>query len=286
MYDLNGRVALVTGCARRRSIGRAVALRLAREGCDVAALDIGGRYEDFPAYDNLAGADELDEICTLVRDETARRAVPVRADVSVEDEVDAAVVEAVAALGRIDVVVNCAGGAGLGMGAGPLIGLPAPEWDKLVDVNLKGTWLVSRACVRDMMSRGEGGRVICISSQAGKTGFPMLGAYCAAKAGILGMVRAWAWELAPHGITINAVCPGTVDTDLVNKDDMFARMLAATSGGGDPRKALADWVRREIPLGRLETPDDVANVAAFLASAESSYMTGQAVNVTGGQEMH
>lgn len=284
MYDMDGKVALVTGSARRRSIGRAIALRLAAEGCDVAALDIGRPYAELPAYAQLASADEHAETCALV-EEAGRRAVAVRADVSVEDEVEAAVAEALAAFGRIDVVVNAAGGAGMGMGAAPLIALPADQWSKLVDVNLKGTWLVSRAAARDMVARREGGRIICISSQAAKTGFPLLGAYCAAKAGILGMVRAWALELAAAAITVNAVCPGTVDTDLTNKDGMMGQMMAMASGK-DPETALADFVRREIPLGRLETPEDVADVVAFLASEQAGYMTGQAINVTGGQEMH
>ena len=99
------------------------------------------------------------------------------------------------------------------------------------------------------------------------------------------MVRAWALELAPSAVTVNAVCPGTVDTDLTNKDGMLSKMLAMQAGK-PPEQALADFIRREIPLGRLETPDDVAGVVAFLASDQAAYMTGQAINVTGGQEMH
>lgn len=284
MYDLDGKVALVTGSARPRSIGRAIALRLADEGCDVAALDIGRRYDDLPDYAQLATSDELEETAALVR-ERGRSAATVRADVSVEPEVEAAVAEALAALGRVDIVVNAAGGAGIGMGAAPLMTLPERQWSKLVDVNLKGSWLVSRAAARDMVARGGGGRIICIASQAAKTGFPLLGAYCAAKAGVLGMVRAWALELANSAVTVNAVCPGTVDTDLTNKDGMLGQMLAMQTGKA-PEEALADFVRREIPLGRLETPEDVAGVVAFLASEQAGYMTGQAINVTGGQEMH
>lgn len=283
MYDLDGKVALVTGCARPRSIGRAIALRLAQEGCDVAALDIGRRYDELPDYAQLATAGELEETAALVRDR-GRRAVTVHADVSVETEVEAAVAAALDELGRIDIVVNAAGGAGIGMGTAPLIALPEQQWSKLVDVNLKGSWLVSRAAARDMVARGDGGRIICIASQAAKTGFPLLGAYCAAKAGVLGMVRAWALELAGSAVTVNAVCPGTVDTDLTNKDGMLGQMLAMQSGK-TPEAALADFVRREIPLGRLETPADVAGVVAFLASDQAGYMTGQAINVTGGQEM-
>lgn len=147
MYDLDGKVALVTGCARPRSIGRAIALRLAQEGCDVAALDIGRRYDELPDYAQLATAGELEETAALVRDR-GRRAVTVHADVSVETEVEAAVAAALDELGRIDIVVNAAGGAGIGMGTAPLIALPEQQWSKLVDVNLKGSWLVSRAAAR------------------------------------------------------------------------------------------------------------------------------------------
>jgi NAD(P)-dependent dehydrogenase (short-subunit alcohol dehydrogenase family) len=272
-----GKVALVTGAARRRSIGRATALRLAREGADVACLDIARPYDRFPAY-AVASADELDEVVAEIA-ALGRRSLAVRADVSSWDEVHAAVATVVEQLGRIDLVCNVAGGAGAGMGAGPLLQISEAEWDRVLDVNLKGTWMVSRAAAEHMLAAGRGGRIVNVSSQAGKRGFPMLGAYCAAKAGVILLTQVLAQELGPSGITVNAVCPGTVDTDLLNKDGQFEQMIGLLEGDA------AKWIRREIPLARLQTPDEVASAIAFLCSDDAAYVTGEALNVSGGQTM-
>jgi NAD(P)-dependent dehydrogenase (short-subunit alcohol dehydrogenase family) len=272
-----GRVALVTGAARRRGIGRATALRLAREGADVACLDLGRAYADFPGY-GVASGEELDEVVAEIAG-LGRRAIALRADVSDAEQVGRAVAEAYAALGRIDFCCNVAGGAGFGMGAGPLLQLAEREWDRVIDVNLKGTWLVARACAERMLAAGRGGRIVNVASQAGKRAFPMLGAYCAAKAGVVLLTQALALELGPSGITVNAVCPGTVDTDLLNKDHQFEQLVGAMEGG------FERWVAREIPLGRLETTGDVAAAIAFLCSTDAAYITGEALNVSGGQTM-
>ncbi|MBA3654174.1 MAG: SDR family oxidoreductase [Actinobacteria bacterium] len=265
-------VALVTGAARRRGIGRATALRLARDGADVACLDIARPYEEFPEY-GLATADELEEVVAEI-EALGRRAMAVRADVSDWDQVHAAVAEASEALGVIDRVANVAGGAGFGMGAGPLLQISEREFDQVIDVNLKGTWMVSRACAGRMIEAGIGGRIVNVSSQAGKRGFPMLGAYCAAKAGVILLTQVMAAELGPSNVTVNAVCPGTVDTRLLNP------------GEGDLSAMVGkEWIDREIPLGRLQTADDVANAIAFLLSDDAAYITGEALNVSGGQTM-
>jgi NAD(P)-dependent dehydrogenase (short-subunit alcohol dehydrogenase family) len=277
LSGLDGKVALVTGAARRRGIGRATALRLAREGADVACLDIARPYAEFPQY-GVASADELDEVVAEI-ERLGRRALAVRADVSSWAEVREAVALAHRSLGRIDVCCNVAGGAGAGMGAGPLLQIGEAEWDRVIDVNLKGTWMVARACAERMLEGGRGGRIVNVSSQAGKRGFPMLGAYCAAKAGVILLTQVLAQELGPSGITVNAVCPGTVDTDLLNKDHQFEQMVGVLEGDFDR------WVRREIPLARLETTDEVAAAIAFLASDDAAYITGEALNVSGGQTM-
>ena len=277
LEGIAGKVAVVTGAARRRGIGRATALRLAREGADVACLDIARPLQGFPGH-QVASSDELDEVVDEIRT-LGRRAVALRADVSSAAEVQDAVTAAVDELGRIDLVANVAGGASFGAGAGPLLNLQEEEWDLVLDVNLKGTWLVSRACAAVMMTQGAGGRIVNVASQAGKRAFPMLGAYCAAKAGVILLTQVLATELGPLGITVNAVCPGTVDTDLVNKDRQFEEMMAAMPGG------LEGWVQREIPLGRLERAEDVAASIAFLMSDDGSYITGEALNVSGGQTM-
>ena len=271
------KVALITGAARRRSIGRATALRLAQEGCDVACLDIARPYADFPEY-GLGSADELEELVREIRG-LGRRALALQADVSSWDEVHRAVAAAYDALGRIDVCCNVAGGSGFGMGSGPLLQLTEREWDRVLDVNLKGTWIVARACAERMIDAGAGGRIVNVSSQAGKRGFPTMGAYCAAKAGVILFTQVLAIELAPYNITVNAVCPGTVDTDLLQKNLAFEHVAAGMGA------EFQQWIAREIPLGRLETADDVASAIAFLASDEAAYITGEALNVSGGQTM-
>ena len=277
MQGIEGRVALVTGAARPRGIGRATALRLAREGADVACLDIARPYTDFPGH-GVASSDDLDAVVDEIR-ALGRRSVALRADVSSWDEVHAAVESATEQLGTITLVANVAGGAGFGMGLGPLLGISEAEWDVVVDVNLKGTWMVSRACANAMVTAGEGGRIVNVASQAGKRGFGGLGAYCAAKAGVILLTQTMALELGPSNITVNAVCPGTVDTDLLNPNGMLQQALAGAPGGFEA------WVQREIPLGRLESGDDVAASIAFLCSDDASYITGEALNVSGGQTM-
>jgi NAD(P)-dependent dehydrogenase (short-subunit alcohol dehydrogenase family) len=277
LSGLDGKVALVTGAARRRSIGRATALRLAREGADVACLDIARPYGEFPQY-GVASADELEEVVGEI-ERLGRRAIALRADVASWDEVHAGVAHAYEAFGRIDVCCNVAGGAGAGMGAGPLLQITESEWDRVLDVNLKGTWIVARACAERMLAGGRGGRIVNVSSQAGKRGFAMLGAYCAAKAGVILLTQVMAQELGAAGITVNAVCPGTVDTDLLNKDKQFEQMVGILEGD------FQRWVAREIPLNRLQTPDEVAAAIAFLASDDAASITGEAINVSGGQTM-
>jgi meso-butanediol dehydrogenase/(S,S)-butanediol dehydrogenase/diacetyl reductase len=161
-----------------------------------------------------------------------------------------------------------------------LLTVEAAEFSRVLDVNLKGTWLVARTCAAAMIARGDSGRIVNVSSQAGKRPFPMLGAYCAAKAGVILLTQVLATELGPSGITVNAVCPGTVDTDLINKDHQFEQLIAAMTEGG-----LAAWIGREIPVGRLESAEDVAAAIALLMSDDAAYITGEALNVSGGQTM-
>jgi NAD(P)-dependent dehydrogenase (short-subunit alcohol dehydrogenase family) len=277
LEGIEGKVALVTGAARRRGIGRATAMRLAREGADVVCLDIAGVFRDF-AMHGTATSDELDDVVADI-EALGRRAVAVRADVTDWDAVHAAVAEGEATLGTIQLVANVAGGAGFGMGAGPLLVVNEHEWDAVIDLNLKGTWIVSRACAQRMVAAKVPGAIVNVSSQAGKRGIAGLGVYCAAKAGVIMITQTLAHELGEAAITVNAVCPGTVDTDLLNKDDSFKALVSGTPGG------FEGWLAREIPLRRLQTADDVAGAIAFLMSSDGSYITGEALNVSGGQTM-
>jgi NAD(P)-dependent dehydrogenase (short-subunit alcohol dehydrogenase family) len=263
-------VALVTGAARPRGIGRATALRLAGAGHDVACLDIAAPYQEAPAH-GVATADDLDAVVAEI-EKRGRRAVAVRADVSDEEAVGRAVASATETLGTITLVANVAGGSGPGFGLGPLVSVPAAEFRRVLDVNVTGTWLVSKACANLMVAAGVGGRICNVSSQAGKRGFPMLGAYCAAKAGVILLTQTMALELGPSGISVNAVCPGTVDTDLINV-------------GGILQGSFGDAILRDIPLGRFQSADEIAAVIAWLLSEEAAAVTGEAVNASAGQTL-
>jgi NAD(P)-dependent dehydrogenase (short-subunit alcohol dehydrogenase family) len=269
-------VALVTGAARPRGIGRATALALARGGADVACLDLARPYDEAP-FHGTATSDDLaslaDEINAL-----GVRAATVTADVSDEAAVDAAVAAVSEELGTVTLVANVAGGSGPGFGFGPLIGVPADEFRRVLDVNLVGTWLVSKACATRMIADGVGGRICNVSSQAGKRAFPFLGAYCAAKAGVILLTQTMATELGPQGISVNAVCPGTVDTDLLNKDAAFEGLMGGPEG-------LATYIAREIPLGHLQSAEEIAAAIAWLLSDAAGGVTGEALNVSAGQTM-
>jgi len=271
-----GAVALVTGAARPRGIGRATALRLAAEGADVACLDIARPYDDAPAH-GVASGDDLDSLVAEIEG-LGRRAVALRADVSDASAVEAAVARATDELGTVTRVANVAGGSGPGFGLGPLVALPDDEFRRVLDVNVTGTWLVSKACAARLVAAGVPGRICNVSSQAGKRAFPMIGAYSAAKAAVISLTQAMAIELGPAGIAVNAVCPGTVDTDLTNPNGMMRTMM-----GGE--EAMEAWIAREIPLGRLQTPEEIAAAICWLLADDAAGVTGEALNVSAGQTM-
>ncbi len=273
---LSGQVALVTGAARPRGIGRATAVQLARSGADIACLDIARPYENAPAH-GTASPSDLDELADELRALGAKVATAV-ADVSVEEEVEAAVAKVSEELGTVTLVANVAGGSGPGFGLGPLLNVPVEEFRRVLDVNVVGTWLVSKACATQMIAADQKGRICNVSSQAGKRGFPFLGAYCAAKAGIILLTQTMAAELGPSGISVNAVCPGTVDTDLINKDSLFEQLMGGPDG-------LAAFIAREIPLGRLQSAEEIAAAICWLLSDDARGVTGEALNVSAGQTM-
>ncbi|UCH86510.1 MAG: SDR family oxidoreductase [Dehalococcoidia bacterium] len=276
MYDLKGKVAIVTGAGRKLGIGRAIALRLAREGADVAVADICREFEEFPDY-GLGMWDGLkstaDEISAL-----GVRGLPLKVDVTDSQAVDEMVAQTMDAFGHIDILVNNAGGV---VGPMPVLWIEEAAWNKTLAINATGTFLCSQRVARTMIARREGGKIINISSIAGKGRAPALAAYCAAKAAVLGLTRVLAFELAASGIQVNAVCPGQVDTEL----QRWGWELEANFRGVSYDEIVNEEIEK-IPLGKLETTDDVANLVAFLASDQSDYMTGQAINVDGGIVMH
>ena len=262
MYKLDGKVALVTGAGR--GIGRAIALRLAAEGADVAVADI-----------NEAGASSVAEEVRRL----GRRALAPRVDVSQSDQVQAMVDGVAAELGGLDIAVANAGIIVIS----PLLEMAEADWDRLFAINVKAVWLTMAAAARRMVDQGRGGRLILAASRAGKTPSRLhpTGAYSTTKHAVVGLTRALAFELAKHQITVNAYCPGMVDTDMWAQIDQEIAERQGVPPGTLREEALA-----QIPLGRIQEPDDVANLVAWLASDESAYMTGQAVNIEGGTEVH
>jgi NAD(P)-dependent dehydrogenase (short-subunit alcohol dehydrogenase family) len=271
MYDLNGKAAIVTGVARRRGIGRAIALRLAAEGCDLVVMDIGG--------DSPSGSldDALRETVSEM-ERMGRKAVAVTGDVSRKEDVQRMAQECLAHLGKIDILVN---NAGIGGPQLPVVKLPEEDWDRILRINTKGTFLCSQMVANEMIKRGKGGKIVNIASQAGKRGFVFQGGYCASKFAIIGLTQVMALELARYGIHVNAVCPGTVDTDMI--DTMFSNLSSFSKHTSEEIKEKI--IKQQIPLGRLERPEEVTNLVAWLVSAEADYMTGESINITGGQTM-
>jgi NAD(P)-dependent dehydrogenase (short-subunit alcohol dehydrogenase family) len=275
MYDLKGKVAIVTGAGREAGIGRGIAVRLAREGADVVVADIFRSFEEFPDY-GLGDREGLEKTAGLVR-EAGVRALAVPVDVTDSATVDAMVSSALEAFGRIDILVNNAGG---GPGPGPVILMEEAGWNKTIAINATGTFLCSRAVARHMIERGGGGKIINLSSVLGKMPGPFSSAYSAAKAAIIAFTRSMALEVAQHNIQVNAVCPGDIDTEL----QRWVWRLTSFVLNMPYEEAVAESVKR-IPLGRLGVAEDVANLVAFLASSQSDYMTGQAINISGGMVM-
>jgi NAD(P)-dependent dehydrogenase (short-subunit alcohol dehydrogenase family) len=273
---LKDKVAVVTGVGRELGIGRAIALRLARDGANVAVADICHEFEQFPGY----GLGMWENLKSTADDISAMgvRGLPLKVDVTDSKLVDDMVSQTLEAFGRIDILVNNAGGA---PGPAPLLSMEEAAWNKTLAINATGTFLCSQRVARTMMARREGGKIINIASIAAKRPTPALGAYSAAKAAVAAFTRALAIELAAGGIQVNAVCPGIVDTDL----QRWGWQLLSTLRGVPYEQVVEESVAN-IPLGRLETVEDVANLVAFLASSESDYLTGQAINVCGGIVMH
>jgi NAD(P)-dependent dehydrogenase (short-subunit alcohol dehydrogenase family) len=252
MFELTGRTAIVTGAGSRNGIGRATALALAGQGADVAVCDL-----------NKAG---VDETAAQIR-QRGRRALGFAVDVTSPEQIQGMVDTVEGAWGRIDILANIAG-----ITQPIKVADTTPEdWDRIVDVNMKGTFLLSKAAAA-VMRKHRYGRIVNMSSVSAKRGGGVFGGahYSAAKAGILGFAKALAREVAADGITVNAVAPGLVLTDIrggIESDEGQARLAA------------------DIPIRRLCRPDEIAAVVCFLASEEAGYITGEEIDINGGSHM-
>jgi NAD(P)-dependent dehydrogenase (short-subunit alcohol dehydrogenase family) len=280
MRGLAGRVAVVTGCGGERGLGRAIARRLAADGADLVLADIAPKAIRIVPAKPLGDWGGLDSVAAEIR-AVGRRALTVLVDVRSADQVDRAVQAALHEFGRIDILVNNAAAPPAGDRV-PVVEMPEEAWDAVLDVNLKGTFLCARAVARVMLERGTRGRIINVASDRAKVGTARLAAYCSSKFGMVGFTQSLAMELAPAGITVNAICPGGVDSERL--DYLGQR----EDGRYDEELRRAEIARRAaaVPLGRLTSPEDVAEVAAFLASDGAGYITAQAINVSGGSVNH
>lgn len=274
VIDFAGKVAWVAGAARRPGIGAAVARLLARLGADVACVDAvvpGPSPADTYEVDQAA----LEAVAAAVEAE-GRRALALAVDLTDADRVGESVAATVEAFGRIDCCANLSGGTGPGYGTGPLLEVSPAVWRRALDVNLTAAWLGSRACARQMIEQGEGGAIVNLASSAALTGERGFGAFSAARAGVVRMTEVLAMELAPHGIRANSVCPLGVAPDAGGGNPGLEHTATLRKGGVD------DWVRDLIPLGRMQRPEETANVVVFLLSDAASFVSGEHVLVSGG----
>jgi meso-butanediol dehydrogenase/(S,S)-butanediol dehydrogenase/diacetyl reductase len=264
MTELTGKVALVTGAAR--GIGKGIAQALAAAGCDVALADLEKGSGGELGYE-LSGRAELEATAQQVSEHGART-LALSCDVRRAEEVAAAVERVAGELGRLDILVNNAGVVHFA----PLAEFDEARWDVLFDVNVKGTFLCSRAAIPHLVENE--GVIVNISSVAGKRGYAGGTGYCASKFAVIGLTQSLAAELAPRGVRVNAVCPGILPTH------MWTHHLASEERGG--RAAYEASVGQMIPLGREQTAEDIAGAVLYLATAPN--VTGISLNVAGGME--
>lgn len=292
MYNLEGKIAIVTGAARRRGLGRVIALRLAKEGADVVV--VGRKYSDrsseiFLEEERQEGWRGLDSVLDEI-EAMGRKGLAVTANLSFSKDVDEMVEKVESRFGKIDILVNNAAYNWPHKGERPIfqniVDLSEEVWDKTLSVNLKAAFLCCKEVAKSMIKRGVEGKIVNISSRAGKSGIPGLGAYCASKFGLHGLSQTLALELAPYKINVNTVCPGRIRTRQYGMD--MIKELAEQKGISieEARAQVDSDVLPFIPLGRIAEPEEITNVVVFLCSKESDYMTGQSINVTGGRIMY
>src|SRR5450759_502978 len=275
---LEGKVAIVTGAGRMRGIGRAIAVRLAEDGADIVATARGRPHEEFPEAERHAAWHGVQSLAGEVRS-LGRRALAFDVDVTQPEQVQAMVARTGAECGRIDILVNNAGLA-LVSGKKNLWEVEDDEWRREIDVNLNGVFHCCKAVARILLDQKEGGRIVNISSLAGRVAQPQYGGYTPAKFAVVGLTQALALELAPHGVNVNSIAPGSTDTDMM--DGTFRRTGERL---GVPFEMVKGAVSHFVPLGRQAEPREIASVVAYLCSPASAYITGQTISVDGGAIM-
>ncbi len=256
---MSGKVALITGAGR--GIGRAFALAAAKEGASIALV--------------ARTKSEIEQVCEEVQ-QLGSRAIAIPTDVCRDDQIESCVKETLEKFGKVDVLVNNAGGNDLGS----IVDQDPKIWWNNILLSIRAPYLLSRAFAPQMLKNGWG-RIINVSSVLGKRGAINSSAYCSGKAGLIGLTRALACEFAKSGITVNAICPGYVDTALTQRTFKERAKINGTTPD-----EIVKWVLGMVPVGKAMKPDDLVPAFLFLVSEEASFTTGDSINVSGGWIMH
>lgn len=256
--NLAEKVAIVTGGSK--GIGKSIAKTLAHNGAKVAIFD--RNFEEAEKVALEIGKD---------------RSLAIKGDVTVKIDVENMIDKTLDIYGKLDIMVNNAGISTMDH----FIDIKEEDWDKVMAVNAKGVFLCGQAAAKVLVEQNQGGKIINMASQAGKNGYRCMGNYCASKHAVIGLTKVMAVELAKYNIKVNAVCPGIVETDMKRIERVWGAKLRDMKP-----EDIRDEDFSQVPLGRTAKPQDVANVVMFLASSYSDYMTGQAINVTGGMTMN
>ena len=277
MYRLKNKTAIVTGSGRKKGIGEAIVKRLAKEGCNVVVSDLGIPTGKNFGKSHIGTSDEMKQIVKEIKDKKGN-AIALPCDVRKEAQVKEMVLKTVKKFGSLDFIIN---NAGVGYIMEPFTEFKERSWNAVLDVNLKGAFLCSKHAAIQMIKQGKGGAIINIASQAAKSGFPFAAAYTASKHGMVGLTRSNAIELGKYKIRVNAVCPNHITTGLGHwQNKFFSEKL------GLDYDTYLQGIKDRNPLGRTGHVDDIANAVAFLCSNQASYITGEAMNISGGEEYH
>ena len=267
MGELDGKVAIVTGAGRLRGMGRASAVALARLGADVVVTGTGRDPSTYPADEVEAGWRDIESTCEQIRAE-GRRALPLIVDIANPGDTNMMAQRTMDEFGRIDILINNAAYA-MVPPMGPILDVRLEHFQKCVDIKVTGTFLCTQAVLQHILDHGQGGKIVNVSSMAGKRGSPHSLAYNAANFAVVGMTQSMAQELGPSGINVNCVCPGSVKT---SRSDFRG----------------AEWRRERAastPIGRNGTDDEVGNFIAYLCTEAASWIHGQSININGGTVM-
>lgn len=278
MGRFSGKTAVITGSGRKKGLGEAIAKRLAEEGAAIVISDIGKSRDAATGAEHIGATDEMEEIAQELRDAGAAASTCV-ADVRSLSDMEALAAHATKTHGSLDIWVN---NAGIGYIMKPLMDVSEDDWRAVIDVNLTGSFFGLKAAAQAMLAQKKGGRIINVASQAAKSGFPHAQAYTSSKHGLVGLVRSASIELGPEGITVNNVCPNHVTTGLgAWQNEYFAKVVGAASV-----EDYMEAMKNRIPMRRPGLPEDTAAAVAFLCSDDAQYITGESMNVSGGEEPH